>query len=50
MLLKKNIREVGLFVSGSARKRLSARPQIDMSKKFQADMSAYSPSNISPNP
>ena len=41
---------MGVLAPGSAQARPSARPPIDTSGNFPAQMSAESPSNISPNP
>ena len=41
---------MGVLAPGSAHARPSAQPPIDTSGIFTADVSAESPSNISPNP
>ena len=58
MLLSQNLENIkvfplapmGVLAPGSAHARPSARPPIDISEKFPANVSAESPWNISPNP
>ena len=41
---------MGVLAHGSAHARPSARPPIDMSEDFPVQVSAETPSNISPKP
>jgi hypothetical protein len=49
-MIKFPLAPIGVLASGSVHTRPSAQPNIDISEKISADMTAKSPSNIFPDP